>query len=82
MTWHQILMLLSGEHRQHLLDSISKHDHLTPFKQSRRKRYPGTAEWLFKTSHFNQWFNEGASQMLWTSGKSMLLLPKPITFVL
>lgn len=72
------LTIVLGERRQQLLDSISKHDHLTPFKQSRRKTHPRTAEWLFETSEFKKWFTGEASQVLWTSGKSMILLPRLI----
>ena len=71
--------LFTGQRRQQFHDSISKHDFLTPLKQSRRKRYPGTAEWLFNTDQFKRWFIEGESQVLWSSGKSASLPPKPLS---
>ncbi|SPO05181.1 uncharacterized protein DNG_07867 [Cephalotrichum gorgonifer] len=59
----------AAERKQQLLDSLSKHDYLTPFKQSRRKRYPGTATWLFETPQYKAWFDGAGSQVLWCSGK-------------
>ncbi|KAL7821795.1 nucleoside phosphorylase domain-containing protein [Trichoderma gracile] len=60
------------ERRQQLLDFLSTHDYVTPLKQSRRKRYSGTLEWLFKTREFDRWINDSESPLLWCSGKSTL----------
>ncbi|TFB02951.1 Ankyrin repeat domain-containing protein 50 [Trichoderma ghanense] len=57
------------ERRQQLLDSLSTHDYVTPLKQSRRKRYSGTLEWLFKTREFDRWLNDSECPFLWCSGK-------------
>ncbi|KAL6794164.1 ankyrin repeat-containing domain protein [Trichoderma sp. SZMC 28012] len=57
------------ERKQRLLDSLSTHDYLTPFKQSCRKRYSGTLEWLFHTDEFNMWNNSREFPLLWCSGK-------------
>lgn len=57
------------ERRQQRLDSLSKHDYLTPLKQSRRKRYSGTAQWLFETQEFDGWIAGANSPLLWCSGK-------------
>lgn len=56
--------------KQRLLDSLSIHDYLTPYKQSCRKRYSGTLEWLFHTDEFNMWTNSQECPLLWCSGKS------------
>ncbi|KAL6816715.1 nucleoside phosphorylase domain-containing protein [Trichoderma sp. SZMC 28015] len=58
------------ERKQRLLDSLSIHDYLTPFKQSCRKRYSGTLEWLFHTDQFKMWISSRDSCLLWCSGKS------------
>lgn len=58
------------ERKQRLLDSLSTHDYLTPFKQSCRKRYSGTLEWFFHTDEFNMWNNSREFPLLWCSGKS------------
>lgn len=60
----------ASERKQRLLDSLSTHDYLTPFKQSCRKRYSGTLEWLFHTDEFNTWINSRDFPSLWCSGKS------------
>ncbi|KAL6701543.1 hypothetical protein J3F84DRAFT_11129 [Trichoderma pleuroticola] len=57
------------ERKQRLLDSLSIHDYLTPFKQSCRNRYSGTLEWLFHTDEFNMWINSRDFPVLWCSGK-------------
>ncbi|KAH0489354.1 hypothetical protein TgHK011_009786 [Trichoderma gracile] len=57
------------ERRQKLLHFLSTHDYVTPLKQSRRKRYSGTLEWLFKTREFDRWINDSESPLLWCSGK-------------
>ncbi|KAL7796741.1 hypothetical protein V8C37DRAFT_408226 [Trichoderma ceciliae] len=57
------------ERRQQLLDSLSTYDYVTPLKQSRRKRYSGTSEWLFQTPEFDQWINSTDSPVLWCYGK-------------
>ncbi|KAL6837249.1 hypothetical protein V8C40DRAFT_229538 [Trichoderma camerunense] len=57
------------ERKQLLLDSFSTHDYLTPFKQSCRKRYSGTLEWLFHTDVFNTWISRRDFPLLWCSGK-------------
>ncbi|KAL7957643.1 hypothetical protein V8C34DRAFT_171260 [Trichoderma compactum] len=57
------------ERKQRLLDSWSIQDYLTPFKQSCRKRYSGTLEWLFHTDEFNMWINNREFPLLWCSGK-------------
>lgn len=58
------------ERRQLLLDTLSTHDYFTPLKQSRRKRYSGTLEWLFQTPEFDRWMNNTDYPLLWCSGKS------------
>ncbi|KAL7786099.1 hypothetical protein V8C43DRAFT_290502 [Trichoderma afarasin] len=57
------------ERKQRLLDSLSTHDYLTPFKLSCRKRYSGTLEWLFQTEEFDMWINSWRFPLLWCSGK-------------
>ncbi|KAK0762851.1 hypothetical protein N5P37_004373, partial [Trichoderma harzianum] len=57
------------ERKQRLLDSLSICDYLTPFKQSCRKRYRGTLEWLFHTDEFNAWISSRESPLLWCLGK-------------
>ncbi|KAH0530195.1 hypothetical protein TsFJ059_004852 [Trichoderma semiorbis] len=57
------------ERKQRLLDSLSTHDYLTPFKQSCRKRYSGTLEWLFHMHEFYMWINSPDVPLLWCSGK-------------
>ncbi|TLD28601.1 hypothetical protein PspLS_03930 [Pyricularia sp. CBS 133598] len=42
------------ERRQRLLDSLSKHDFLRPFKQSNENRYGSTTNWVFKTPQFQR----------------------------
>ncbi|RDA94367.1 hypothetical protein CP533_3768 [Ophiocordyceps camponoti-saundersi (nom. inval.)] len=64
----------AGERRQKLMDSLSTHDYLTPLKQSRRKRYSGTAQWLSQTRQFSRWIDGVDSPLLWCSGKSKFLL--------
>ncbi|RDA85560.1 hypothetical protein CP532_3321 [Ophiocordyceps camponoti-leonardi (nom. inval.)] len=59
----------AGERRQQLMDSLSTHDYLTPLKQSRRKRYGGTAQWLSQTRQFSLWMDGVDSPLLWCSGK-------------
>ena len=61
------------ERRQQLLASLSTYDHLTPLKQSRRKRHAGTAEWLFETKEFNDWVNGDDFKVFWCSGKSKMI---------
>lgn len=60
------------ERRQQLLDFLSTHDYVTPLKQSRRKRYSGTLDWLFETREFDRWINDSRSPLLWCTGKSKL----------
>ncbi|KAH8893514.1 hypothetical protein GQ53DRAFT_780886 [Thozetella sp. PMI_491] len=57
------------DQRQRLLDTLSTHDYLTPFKQSRRKRHGGTAQWIFQTPEYDSWINNTTSPLLWCSGK-------------
>lgn len=65
------------ERRQRLLDSLSTHDYLTALKQSRRKRYGTTTEWLFHTTEFHRWANDADCPLLWCSGKSKSPLHQP-----
>ncbi|KAL7807545.1 nucleoside phosphorylase domain-containing protein [Trichoderma aethiopicum] len=60
------------ERRQQLLDFLSTHDYVTPLKQSRRKRFSGTLDWLFETREFDRWITDSSSPLLWCSGKSEL----------
>jgi Lhr-like helicase len=66
----EVDMRRAMERRQQLLDFLSTHDYVTPLKQSRRKRYNGTLDWLFKTREFDRWINDSESPLLWCSGKS------------
>ncbi|RCI14837.1 hypothetical protein L249_6700 [Ophiocordyceps polyrhachis-furcata BCC 54312] len=59
----------AGQRRQQLMDSLSTHDYLTPLKQSRRKRYSGTAHWLSRTRQFSRWMDGVDSPLFWCSGK-------------
>ncbi|KAH8660327.1 hypothetical protein BX600DRAFT_438539 [Xylariales sp. PMI_506] len=60
--------------RKQLLDQLSTHDHLRPFKQNRQKRHTGTAQWVLETQEFHSW-TQGVSisgenqRVLWLSGK-------------
>ena len=70
---HEPECLLStdpGERRQQLLDTLSTHDYLTPFKQSRRMRHGDTTQWLFQTAEFDRWIEGTGPPLLWCSGKS------------
>ncbi len=40
------------ERRRQLLDSLSSHDHLPPFKRAHKERHRNTAEWIFDTAEF------------------------------
>ncbi|KAI6560168.1 hypothetical protein MCOR03_004459 [Pyricularia oryzae] len=58
----------SEKRRQRLLDSLSAHDFMRPYKQSNERRYGNTTDWVFKTSEFQRWL-DGESTVLWCSGK-------------
>ncbi|KAF6787047.1 ankyrin repeat-containing protein [Colletotrichum sojae] len=57
------------ENRRQLLDSLSSHDHLTPYKKACGLRHRGTGEWLLRSSTFTQWETGTSSPWLWCSGK-------------
>ncbi|RYO82406.1 hypothetical protein DL764_009606 [Monosporascus ibericus] len=59
----------SRQQRQLLLDKLSSYDHLSPFREARKKRHCSTAEWIFSTSEFNRWNDATASSLLWCCGK-------------
>jgi len=58
----------SQERRRRLLDSLSSHDHLPPYKRACKERHCNTAEWAFDTAEFRRW-KEGDSPWIWCSGK-------------
>ncbi|KAK7928425.1 Vegetative incompatibility protein HET-E-1 [Apiospora marii] len=59
----------SARRTQQLLDSLSTHDFMRPFKRSSEKRYGDTTNWVFGTEQFRNWL-DGESPVLWCSGKS------------
>ncbi|KAK8005007.1 hypothetical protein PG990_011044 [Apiospora arundinis] len=56
------------ERKQQLLDSLSNRDYLRVYKQSCRKRWQGTASWIFQIPDFQKWL-VGETPVLWCSGK-------------
>ncbi|KAI1056638.1 hypothetical protein LB507_001461, partial [Fusarium sp. FIESC RH6] len=60
---------IERERKQKLLDSLSSHDYMKPFKQARQKRYPQSASWIFDTNEFRSWADGELSPLLWCSGK-------------
>ncbi|KAJ4266996.1 hypothetical protein NW762_003094 [Fusarium torreyae] len=55
--------------RQRLLESLSSHDYVTPFKEARKKHQHGTAEWVFSTPRFIRWCQGTGLGLFWCSGK-------------
>lgn len=63
-------MLIPAEKRtRKLLDWLSSYDVRAALQQAQRKRFNGTADWLFKTPEFERWFSSAGQHMLWCSGK-------------
>ena len=65
--------MFAGKERQRLLESLSSHDHLTPFREACKKRQCNTAEWICEVPQFTRWYRATGPPLLWCSGKSMLL---------
>lgn len=63
-----ITHFFAGEPRKKLLSSLSSHDYFT-LRQSRDRRHPETADWLFQTREFNRWITNHQCQTTWCSGK-------------
>ncbi|KAK4164976.1 ankyrin repeat-containing protein [Cladorrhinum sp. PSN259] len=59
----------AGEQRRRLLDSLSSHEYLAPFKRACKARHPGTANWVFQTAEFRRWKEATGSPWIWCSGK-------------
>ncbi|KAF5682015.1 NACHT domain-containing protein [Fusarium circinatum] len=60
---------LERENNQKLLDSLSSYDYIKPLKHARQKRYPKSAEWIFRTDEFERWVDGTTPGLLWCSGK-------------
>ncbi|RDA94437.1 hypothetical protein CP533_2254 [Ophiocordyceps camponoti-saundersi (nom. inval.)] len=54
-----------------LLEKLSSHDHLSPFREARKKRLCNTGEWILLTPQFNRWISASSSSLLWCSGKKV-----------
>ncbi|KAH9231410.1 hypothetical protein K456DRAFT_1739761 [Colletotrichum gloeosporioides 23] len=57
------------ENRRQLLDSLSSHDHLTPYKKACKLRHRGTGEWLLRSATFTRWETGTSSPWICCSGK-------------
>lgn len=56
-----------------LLLKLSSYDHGSAFNHARSKIHRGTAEWIFSTSDFQDWYESTDSSVLNISGKSKSL---------
>ncbi|KAF5572883.1 NACHT domain-containing protein [Fusarium pseudocircinatum] len=72
-TMHRLQIMrreeLEREDNQKLLDSFCSYDYIKPLKQARQKRYPRSAEWIFRTDEFKRWADGTTPGLLWCSGK-------------
>ncbi|PHH92270.1 hypothetical protein CDD83_8195 [Cordyceps sp. RAO-2017] len=57
------------ERRQLLLERLSRHDFLSPFKQACKKRHSSTGEWITSTSQFVRWTESSEPSLIWCFGK-------------
>ncbi|KAH7304083.1 hypothetical protein B0I35DRAFT_401700 [Stachybotrys elegans] len=62
-------MRQSREEQQKLFEFLSSHDYITPFREASKKRQCDTAEWIFATPEFSQWYYGKGPSLLWCSGK-------------
>ena len=58
----------SKARKQSLLDRLSTHDHVAPFKRARKKRYGSTGLWLGATDEYNRWLHSDEASNFWLSG--------------
>ncbi|MCJ1284327.1 hypothetical protein MMC26_003658 [Xylographa opegraphella] len=61
--------VLLREKRMRLLDSLSTYEHQKNFYQARKKRYVNTAMWLFSTTEFTKWKDDGKPSVFFLTGK-------------
>jgi hypothetical protein len=61
---------LSIKETHRLLEFLCSHDHMTPFREARKKHQHSTAEWIITTPEFIRWYEGTGSALLWCSGKS------------
>ncbi|RBA12849.1 hypothetical protein FPRO05_14071 [Fusarium proliferatum] len=59
----------SIKERHRLLEFLSSHDYVTPFREARKKHQYSTAEWIITTPEFVRWYEGTGSVLLWCSGK-------------
>ncbi|KAF9877162.1 nacht domain protein [Colletotrichum karsti] len=52
-----------------LLIKLSSYDHAAAFRKARLRRHNGTAEWVFPTQQFQNWFHSDKSSILHLTGK-------------
>ncbi|KAK4172309.1 hypothetical protein QBC36DRAFT_294484 [Triangularia setosa] len=52
------------EERQRLLESLSSHDYMTPFKAACTKRQNGTAQWILMAPEFTRWYDVGSGKTI------------------
>ncbi|RCI15228.1 hypothetical protein L249_6927 [Ophiocordyceps polyrhachis-furcata BCC 54312] len=57
--------------RQLLLEKLSSHDYLGPFREARKKRLCNTGEWILLTPQFKRWVSTTSSSLLHCSGKKV-----------
>ncbi|KAK2471615.1 hypothetical protein H9L39_16606, partial [Fusarium oxysporum f. sp. albedinis] len=62
--------LLVVKERHRLLEFLSSHDYVTPFREARKKHQYSTAEWIITTPEFIRWYEGTGPVLLWCSGKS------------
>ncbi|KAJ2896038.1 hypothetical protein MKZ38_005923 [Zalerion maritima] len=57
------------KHRQRLLHTLSSHDYRSPFREARKARHYGTAQWIFPMLEFSRWNDGTGPSVLWCYGK-------------
>jgi hypothetical protein len=61
------------KYRQRLMEFLSIHDYLYPYRKAFKERIRDTADWIFKRPNFVEWHAGNGPPLLWCSGKRALL---------
>ncbi|KAH7124811.1 hypothetical protein B0J13DRAFT_565659 [Dactylonectria estremocensis] len=59
----------SNRQQHRLLKAVSSYNYTTAFNTARNKRHNGTAEWVFSTDEFRDWYESDQSAVLHITGK-------------